>query len=473
MWRILWVLMVAEVVSGFETSMVLAGLPAWLRLYGDPIGVGWIVTSYLLVAASAAALCGRLGDLYGRKRVLLVVLGAAAIGSAISAAGPSLGWIIAGRSLQGLAGGAIIPLCYGLTKEHIASEKVATAIGFIVATASAATGSGVLAGGILTDRLGPQSIFTFSAAIAALTFAIVWLMLPASPVERRERRIDWLGGLLFAPGIAALLVVASQGKDWGWTAPATLALAAGGAIVLALWVWHELRQDDPLIDVRLFADRRCALANLVMASAGLGVMQLTQLNSLLLQQSPATGVGLGTSATFVGLLKFPALAAGIVGSLVAGWACGRFGGRAPMAIGCVLMTVATALGALSHDSVAIVITVIVIGMFGVTAAYTAVPAVIVAASPPNRTSEATGMMAVIRSLTQAIGAQVLTVLLAYSAVRGPDGRPAPTDSGYTAVFWFMALVSALGIGFSLALGGRPRRAPAAVPVGAAAITPPA
>src|SRR5581483_1315740 len=104
MWRILWVLMVAEVVSGFETSMIYAGLPAWMRLYGNPLGVGWIVTSYLLVSASAAALCGRLGDLYGRKRVLLVALGAAAIGSAISAAGPSLGWVIAGRSLQGLAG---------------------------------------------------------------------------------------------------------------------------------------------------------------------------------------------------------------------------------------------------------------------------------------------------------------------------------------------------------------------------------
>ncbi len=178
-WFILSLLMAAEIVSAFETSMVLAGLGAWLRIHGDPVAIGWIVSSYLLVSAAAAALCGRLGDMYGRKRVLLVVIGVACIGSVISVAGGSLNWIIAGRAIQGAAG-AIIPLCYGLAREHLPRSHVPFGVGLIVATAAAGTAVGLLIGGILTDAYGPQSIFIASAIVAAVIGIIVAGGLPGS-----------------------------------------------------------------------------------------------------------------------------------------------------------------------------------------------------------------------------------------------------------------------------------------------------
>jgi MFS family permease len=147
---LLAILMFAELTCAFETSMVVAGMGAWVRTSGEPVTAGWIVTGYMLVAASGAALCGRLGDLYGRKRVLIPVLACCATGSAVSAFGPTIGWIIAGRALQG-ASGAIIPLVYALVREHFPRRYVPSCIGAIVATAAAGAAIGLLAGGIISD----------------------------------------------------------------------------------------------------------------------------------------------------------------------------------------------------------------------------------------------------------------------------------------------------------------------------------
>lgn len=454
--------MVAEIVAGFESSMVLAALPSWFRIYGDPIGPGWIVSAYLLVASASAALCGRLGDLFGRKNVLMFVITAACLGSIVSAVAPSLAWIIIGRAIQGLAG-AIIPLCIGLAREHLPRERIGFAIGFIGAMTAGATAAGFLLGGILTDHFGPQSIFTASAITAALVLAVVSLGLPRSTPLTLSGPIDWLGGVLFAPAVAALLVVASYGGRWGWTTPAVLALGIGGAATLAIWVWHERRVPDPLIDVRLLANRNTALANLTIACAAAGVIQSTQVASLILQQPVWTLVGLGTTATVAGLMKFPGMVAGIFASIWAGWVSDRRGGRLAMLVGCGTMALAGVLGAFAHDSVALILVFVVISQSGMAASYAGIPKVIVDGSPNSRTSEATGVMTVTRTMSQAIGSQMVAVLLATSVVVGPAGKSFPDDRAFTLVFWYMAALAVLGIVFSSLVTQSERPAKAAVP----------
>jgi len=133
-WRILIALMLAEVASVISLTIVMPGLAAWLHEFGSPVTVGWIMSSYLLVSSAAVALCGKLGDVYGRKPVMLVVLAAIGIGGLVSYFGKTAEWIIAGRAIQGLSG-CVLPLAYALAREHLPSGRFTFAVGVIVESA--------------------------------------------------------------------------------------------------------------------------------------------------------------------------------------------------------------------------------------------------------------------------------------------------------------------------------------------------
>jgi len=143
-------LVIAEISSSLEVTMVYTALPSLTRAFHDPGGVGWIITACLLVSAAAAALCGRLGDLYGHRRLLLIVLAVTASGSFVSASSRSLPGIIAGASLQGSCG-AILPLCLALIRQHAEPSRVPTTVGIVLAAATGSAAVGLALGGLLVD----------------------------------------------------------------------------------------------------------------------------------------------------------------------------------------------------------------------------------------------------------------------------------------------------------------------------------
>lgn len=438
-WQILIVLIVAEAVSALEYSMIMAGLPKWLEIHGDPIHVSWLITGYFLVSGSSAALSARLGDVIGRKKVMIALLACCVAGSTISAFGPTLGWVIAGRAVQGFAGG-IVALCFGLARENLPAAKVSFAVGAITATATGGAAMGLLLGGILTDRLGPQSIFHLTAVTGAIALLLVLFIVPKSPVvpKKLAQRVDILGGVLMVPAVAALLLTLSNLTRWD--PDVLLMVGSSGFILFAIWVWYELRHPAPLIDLRLLGGPRFALANILSALSNIGSGQLTTLSSLLMQQAAWTGVGLGLSATFVGALKFPAMAVGVLGSLWAGILAGRKGGQYPAAIGAALACAAMMLGALFHGSVYSLLTIIIFTTFGGTLIFAGTSALIVAAAPFERLSEATGLNVVVRALCQALGSQLIAIMLASSLVyQEGSSKGLPDESAYTLAFSFMAL----------------------------------
>lgn len=439
-WQVLSILIVAEIISAFEYSMIMAGLPAWLRIYGDPIGIGWLVSAYFLISGSSAALSARFGDIVGRKKVLLVLIACCCIGSVISAVGPTLTWVIIGRAVQGLAGG-IVALCYGLAREHLPPEKVSVAVGAIVATATGAAAIGLLLGGVLTDLFGPQSIFVASAILAAIAFVLIALFLPPSTPRGLSGKIDILGGVLMIPAIALLLLAMSNLARWPIIQ--TLGIAALGIAIFIFWVRYELRHPDPLIDLRLIGEKRIALANMIIGFSSAGQNQLTTLTSLLVQQPIWTAVGLGTSATLVGFLKFPGLFVGIVGSLWAGALAGRRGGHYPVLIGCALTTATMIVGTFVHDRIAIIVIILTLANLGGIIGFAGVSNIVVAAAPTDRTSEAAGLNVVVRALSQAFGAQIVVILLATSKVTNAAGQSFPDADAYRWAFAFILGCSAL------------------------------
>ena len=195
--------------------MIFAALRTFNAEFGDPVMVGWIVTAFLLGAAASASLCSRLGDMFGRRRMLLGVLVVAGAGSLVSASATGIVGVIVGRAIQGVSG-AVLPLCFGLVRENLPPARVPFGIGVVSAAAFVSAGAAILVGGVLVDHMTWHSIFHVGAATATLAWFAVWFGVPRSPRAQSSEPVDVLGAVLLVPAITGLLVVLSQARHWGW-----------------------------------------------------------------------------------------------------------------------------------------------------------------------------------------------------------------------------------------------------------------
>jgi EmrB/QacA subfamily drug resistance transporter len=456
-WLLLMALMAAEITSTFETGMIYSALAKLYAVFGDPIGVGWLVTVFLLVAAGATVICGRLGDLFGRRRVMIAMLLCAGVGSGISAMSSRLEWVIFGRAVQGMSA-AILPLCFGLLRENLPESRVPVGVGIIAATATVGAGMGLILGGLIIDNLTWPWIFYCSGGLATVSIAFVLVWVPPSAHRKTEGSIDVLGGVLFVPAIAGLLLAISKGKSWGWIDFRTLGLILGSLALLAIWVAHELRQKNPLINVRLFSNRQIALSNLSMALFGMGTSQVMLVLLLLMQQPSWTMVGLGVSATAAALVKLPSNLLATVAAPWSGYIAAKRGARQAMLLGIALVTIGWVAITAYHGSIWFLAPMIVFVGFGGAMMYAAMPNLIVETVPADRIGETTGLQQVVRATGTAIGAQIVTFMLATSTVSDASDGPAvyPSATAYTHTLMFITATAVTCLFVTLALPRRKR-----------------
>jgi MFS family permease len=412
---LLLALVLAEIVSAAESTMIFGAMRALLHDFGDPVVVGWSITAFLLVAAGSAAVGARMGDQYGRRRVLLVSLVLAGCGSVLSALSDGPVGVIAGRAIQGMAG-AILPLCFGLVRQHLPAERVPFGVGVVAAAAFVSGGLGIVAGGAIADHLHWNWIFIAGAGTAVVAWPAVRWLVPRDPAATSTEPVDIIGVLTLLPAITALLLAPTQAHHWGWADARVLGLVIGGFALLAWWVRHELRVASPLIDVRLLTRRQLALANLGMALLALGPLQSGLVLSTLLQQPAWTDAGLGLSATVAGLVQAPPMLLAVLIGPGCGLIAARRGARAPALIACGCLAIGWTGIAIEHASLPWVAAMGLLAGIGLAASYAAAPMLIVEASPAERTSETTGVSSVLRHLCNATGSQLMALMLASSTV---------------------------------------------------------
>ncbi|WP_242424827.1 MFS transporter, partial [Frankia sp. EI5c] len=272
-------------------------------LHTSPANVAWVFSAYLVAAAILTPVLGRLGDMFGRRRLLVVSLAAFAVGSVLSALAGNIWLLVAARTVQG-AGGGIFPLCFGIIGETLPESRRPGAIGLIAAIAGIGAGAGLLAGGLLLDHAGWRWIFWLGALMSAAAAAGA-LRLPGSDV-RAPGRVDVRGALLLAVGLTAPLVALTQTSVWGWGSPRTLGLSAAGLVVLGLFVRFELRVEQPLVDMRVLARPVILATNFATLLVGCCMFGAFVLVPQIAQAPRSTGYGFGLDATGTGLLLLPA-----------------------------------------------------------------------------------------------------------------------------------------------------------------------
>lgn len=439
----------AEMFASLEASMIYTALPTMARDFADLQSASWLISIYVLMQAGTAAIGGRLGDIFGRRRLIVIAIAISGVGSLISALGGTIETVILGRALQGCCG-AVLPLSFGIVREVCPPEKRALWVGILTGAYSGSGAIGFLLGGLLVDLASWRWIFWITAILSVFIAALVLIWVPVGQRRPQVKQLDILGGVLFAPGVGITLYALTKASEWGWTSVSTLGALAGGGVLLALWVWRELTHEDPLIDVRLLRDKQIILGNTLALIIGLGSFQMPFLLNLLLQQPVWTGVGLGVSAALAGILKLPSNIFSAIAAAVSGHLAGRRGARFAALVG-ALIAVASWVGlTLSHDNLWIVVFGMVCANVGNAIILAASPILVLGAVPAERSSEATGLTSVSRAIGTAAGAQIVALLLATSSVQAPDSTHVyPDAAAFVLALGYIAVTAILSLGCAL------------------------
>ncbi|MCK9542334.1 MAG: MFS transporter [Novosphingobium sp.] len=433
-------LWLAEIVGSFETAMIFAAQRPLIEELGDTVRFGWLVTSYLVIAAGMAAIVGRLGDMFGRRNLLIVALLTGLVGSLMSAWATSYPMLLGGRCLQGVTGAAL-PLCIGLAREHCAPERVPLVIGLVISGASIGTAMGLVIGGVIVDQFSWHGVFYASALLSLLAVPVLLLAIPAAKATIPHRSVDWIGGILFAPAVLLVLLGITNGSRWGFLSPWTFGCLAVGLVLLLVWIVSSLRSEKPLIDIRLLGRREVWVSNLSSSLVAMSALQITLVFSLMLQAPVWTGIGLGLSATMAGLTKLPSNFSSLFAGPFTGWLTSRWGGRLALLVSGGLTVAGWLLAVFFNGSVAQLIVVLIVISFGTTMLLTTGMTIVSTAVPVDRTSEAIGMMSVFRGACMGIGAQLVSLLLATSTVTAPSGGAAyPTPTAFMLAIGFIIVL---------------------------------
>lgn len=425
---------------GTLQSVVEPALPQLQRELGVSPAEGALIGNTLLITGAVVApVAGKLGDRYGGKRVLVLLMAVVSAGGLLAALAPNLPVLLVGQVLQGVMVGAL-PLSFILVRKHLSPAASRLAIGLVMALFTGGGMVGTLSAGPISDGLSWHWMFALPTVAIVVTTAAVARLLPHDPPVRADTGIDWPGVVLLSGTL--LVFMLGLVKVTGSGLP-PLAVGALALVVVALatgWVVVERRAASPMVDLRMLARpaiwHSCVLTFVVTAAFGMVAFLLPQLFAL-----EADGYGFGLGTTEIGLLLLPGAVAGAVSDSVGGVAARHLGLRAVLVAGAVVTTATTLALASLHTAewqlaLAKVLTAIAAGV-----ASTALLTRAATAVGTEDTGIATGLLVVTRVIGVAIGGQVGGAILD----AGADRTGLPAESAFATGFVVAGLVAALAL----------------------------
>ncbi|MDQ1047812.1 MFS transporter [Streptomyces sp. V4I2] len=440
------VLAFGGIVVSLMQTLVIPIVPELPQLLNAPASdTAWAVTATLLAAAVAVPMMGRLGDMYGKRRMLLMSLVLLVAGSVTAALSDSLTPMIAGRVLQGMAGG-VIPLGISIMRDELPAERLGSSTALMSASLGVGAALGLPAAALIADNFDWHMLFWSSAVMGAVALLLVLLLVPESKV-RTGGRFDLVGGLGMAVGLVCLLLAISKGGDWGWGSGTILGLFAAAVVVLLVWGWWELRTEQPLVDLRTTARRQVLFTNLASIALGFGMFAMSLVLPQLLQLPEATGYGLGKSLLTAGLVMAPSGLVMMVIAPVSAALSKAKGPKVSLMLGALIVAAGYGLQILLMDEVwQFVMVSCVIGT-GIGFTYGAMPALIMGAVPPSQTGAANSLNTLMRSIGTSVASAVAGVILAQMTT-DLGSVALPSEDGFKTVLAIGGCAALLAFGLA-------------------------
>jgi EmrB/QacA subfamily drug resistance transporter len=463
-WLALYVLCLGSLMIVLDSTIVNVALPSIRTDLGfSETSLAWVVNAYLLTFGGFLLLGGRLGDLYGHRKMFLIGLAVFTLASLACGLSTSEAGLVTARAVQGLGGAVVsavsLSLIMTLFTEQGDRAKAMGVFGFVAAGGGTV---GVLLGGILTDTLSWHWIFLVNIPVGIAVFALCWVLLPTARGPAASGRLDVAGAVTVTASLMIAVYAIVNGNEVGWTTVRTLGLLAVAAALLALFLWIESRVDSPLVPLGLFKLRNVATANGVGVLWAAAMFAWFFLSALYLQRV------LGYSPLDVGLAFLP------TSLIMGGFSLGlsallvmRFGIRIPLAVGLTLAAIGLALFARAPVDgnywVDVLPSMVLLGC-GAGMAFNPLLLAAMSDVAPEESGLASGVVNTAFMMGGALGLAVLASIAARrttSLLASGESLVSALDGGYHVAFLAGAVFAAAGA----VLGGLLLRTPAHAPAG--------
>ncbi|MGW9123044.1 MFS transporter [Streptomyces sp. NPDC055663] len=428
------------VATGALESVVTPTLPLLQRELGMSPAEGALLSIMLLITgALVTPVAGKLGDRYGGKRVLIRLMAVVCAGGLVSALAPNLPVLLLGQVLQGAMVGAL-PLSFILVREHLPAGESKVAIGVVSGLFVGGGMAGTLSAGPVAEGLSRHWMFALPTIAVIGATILVNRMMPHDPPSRSDGAgVDWPGLVLLSGTLVTLMLVLAP--DIG-SQPLVL-----GALIVILaafvfgWTAVERRATSPMVDLRMLAQpavwKSCVLTFVICVGTSVAVYLVPQLFAV-----PAAEYGFGASATEIGLFLLPGAVAASLAGPIGGIGARRFGSRAVVTAGIVIMAAALIVLAVVHTEV----WHLVIGKMMIALAnglcVTALVTGTATSVHQGDTGIATSLVLVTRVLGYAVGVQVSGAILTAGT---PTGSDVPAESAFVTGFVIAGAVTALSL----------------------------
>ena len=450
------VVAVLGVIVALTTSLLVPVLPELAAELGP--NTPWLLTSTLLVGAVAVPVVGRLADLYGKRRMLVVAAVALTVGSLICALSDTLPWLIVGRAVTGLSTAAI-PLGISLIGTVLPGKRAATGIALVSATLGIGGALGLPLAAFVAEHTDYHVLFWICVAGGAVAVAGILAVLREAPAVATGR-MDLPGAALLAAALVSLLLPLAQASRWGWADPLTIGLLVLAAVLLVAFVLVERRTSSPLVDMVTNARPALLLTNVASVCVGFALFASLIGTASYVQAPAATGYGFGSSVLASGLCLLPSGIAMILLSPVSAKLSLRFGPKITLALGASVI----ALGFLGRivftSSFTEVVVFTTLAGAGTGIAYAAMPSLVLRAAPASELAAANGLNTLARSVGSSLASAIGGTLLAASTIAlGPAVLPSLT--AYRVLFAVCAGAALLGAVIALLIPAARTDEPAA------------
>jgi len=423
----------------YVETMVIPGVVVIQKYFSTTETIAsWITSSFLIVGAAVAPLFGRLGDVYGKRKMFLVVLGFYVVGVGISGFSDSIYTLLFARAIQGV-GFAVLPLGIAMVTDVYPKHRVATAQGVISGMVAIGTILGLVVGAYIVQDLGWQYAF-HTAFILSIVLIIVVAMVLKKDTLGQKAKMDYAGTALLMAGITLVLMYLTEGPSLGWTTLENFAFLIPGLILIIFFFVFENGRKNPLIELKLLRIRNVFLANMVGIVSGI-VMFLAFFAVVYYAQLPAPyGLGLDTIST--GLALAPAALVMMAVGPIVGRIMPKVGPKPVILFGSVVIMVGFCMFILNRSTSLDLTIDSAVSFIGVIALIIPIVNMITVSIPQDSTSVGLGMNSMLRNLGGAIGPVLATTIMTsftVAVIANMGGQPMvvgtlPSSTAFDTIF---------------------------------------